>query len=264
MVNNIILNNSINNVKLGDNQIFKIFKGTDLVWSTSIPIAPSLYTGLIANYKLDEAATPTPVAGRTVIDETGNHNGIINGTPTLGVAANLGTGINFNNDVANFIDLGTRNLIGGKAAFTIAAWNKVNNTNTDGNLYGAWTPGTRICSFSNNNFAGRYLNYIYIAGAQKGGAFSFTAEQWGDPVANYQLMISTYDGSTFRTFVNDYEAAESYPMTGSVQVGTGENEGIGRGFNYSNRLVSSLQIWDRALNADERTNMYNGGMGIIL
>jgi len=259
MVNNIILNNSINNVKLGDNQIFKIFKGTDLVWSTSIPIAPSLYTGLIANYKLDETS------GTTAIDETGNHNGIINGTPTLGVAANLGTGINFNNDVANFIDLGTRNLIGGKAAFTIAAWNKVNNNNSDGNLYGAWTPGTRICSFSNNNFSGRYINYIYIAGSLKGGGFSFTPEQWGDPVANYQLMISTYDGATFRTFVNNFESAESYPMTGSVQVGTGENESIGRGFtNVSNRSISSLQIWDRALNSDERTNMYNGGMGIIL
>jgi len=259
MANNIILNNSINNVKLGDNQIFKIFKGIDLVWSTSIPLAPSLYTGLIANYKLDETS------GTTAIDETGNHNGIINGTPTLGVAANLGTAIAFNMDASNFIDLGTRNLIGGKGAFTLASWCKLKTgISWDGNLYGAWS-GTKICSFSNNGSSyERWINYFYVSGAQKGGAFNFTTEQWSGQY-NYKLMISTYDGAVFRCFLNDKESSNSYAVTGNVQVGSGENESIGRGFtSQSNRIVSSLQIWDRALNTDERTSLFNGGMGQIL
>jgi len=223
---------------------------------SGVVILPSLYTGLLANYKLDETS------GTTAIDETGNHNGIINGTPTLGVPANLGTGYSLNGNTANFVDLGTRNLIGGRSAFTIAGWSKCLSFDIQGNLYGAWT-GTRICSFSNNGFSTRWVNYIYIGGVMKGGAFNFTEGQFN--AGSYQLMISTYDGVTFRTFVNNNEAAESFPATGSVQVGSGENESIGRGFTSGqNRTISSLQIWDRALNADERANLFNGGMGQIL
>jgi len=224
----------------------------------SISIAPSLYNGLIANYKLDETS------GTTAIDETGIYNGIINGTPTLGVASNLGTGYNFNNNAANFVDLQTRNLIGGKAAFTIAAWSTKNTDGASGTVYGSWA-GTRICSFGDNGVNPRYTNYIYIGGLLKGGVFNFTASEFTNPSHGFQLMISYYDGATFKTSVNNNESLDSYLMTGNVQsTVNSQNERIGFGNVPSNRIIPSLQIWDRAITADERTNLWNGGSGIIL
>jgi len=251
MVNNIILNNSINNVKLGDNQILKIFKGIDLVWSTSMPIAPSLYTGLIANYKLDETS------GTTAIDETGNHNGIINGTPTLGVASNLGNGYNFNYNAANFVDLQTRDLIGGKAAFTIATW--INSSN--GDYYGAWT-GSRIASFS---FNVRPINYIYIGGAIKGGGFD-SPFQGAWEGTEYVLILVKYDGVTLKTKVNNIFSNDSYAASGSVQAPVDcQTERIGsNGRSSCGSTISSLQIWNRATTNEEDTNLWNGGSGIIL
>ncbi len=218
---------------------------------------PSLYTGLLANYKLDETS------GTTAIDETGSYNGVINGTPTLGVAANLGTGINFNNNSANFIDLQTRNLIGGRSSFTIAGWSKKLGS-ADGSLYGSWS-GLRICNFGNNGILDRWINNIYIGGVLKGGNFSApSAGAWDQQ--EYQLMICTYDGATLRTKVNNIESVDSYAVTGNVQTAVNsQTERIGStGYIASNRTIPSLQIWDRAITDEEKTNLWNNGNGLIL
>jgi len=218
----------------------------------------SLYNGLLANYKLDETS------GTTAIDETGNHNGIINGTPALGVAANLGTGYNFSVDTASFTDTQTKLLIGGRSAFTIAGWVKVSTGTTMGSLYGAWS-GSRICSFGNNTVTTRWINYIYIGGELKGGVFDPPAEGWGVNT-DFRFMICTYDGTTLRTTVNNKESLNSYAMTGIVQSPANcETERIGNtSWQPSKLIVSSLQIWDRAITTEEKTNLWNGGSGIIL
>ena len=223
---------------------------------TAAPLS-SLYTGLTAQYKLNEALGST-----VIVDERGYSNGTrLSGT--LGVAGKFGTAYRTNG--TEYIDTNTKTLIGGRSAFTFACWVKNNDANS-ADLFGSFggIRSTNIRQDTNN----RWIFDLYdAAGVYKNIVFSspdLININWREQGV-YKLLIITYDGATVRCWVNNTEAQSGFALTGAVRVGS-DNEKIGqhRSGQYSYRDIDEMIFWDRALTTDERENLYNNGSGIIL
>jgi len=211
----------------------------------------SLYNGLLAGFHLNETSgNPVDFVGIAA-----TNIGV-----TQGVTGKFGNAINGNN---SYISLNTNSLIGGLSQFTIAAWTKYQSS-PGGSLLGSYG-GNRMYAFAQNTY-NQWIGNIYIGTTlyqrsflPPSGVNWVTANVW-------YLTIFEWTGTVFKLTVNTDECTN--PLTtpaGTIQKGTTETIGASwYGYPGSDRIIDEVLYWNRPLTTEEKTNLWNGGSGIIL
>jgi Concanavalin A-like lectin/glucanases superfamily/Fibronectin type III domain len=194
-------------------------------------------TGLVAAYSFDEGS------GTSVADSSGNNNtGIISGA-TWTTSGEFGNALSFNgaNALVTINDSASLHLT---SAMTLEAW--VYSTTVNG----VWSD---VIMKGNDDY---YLEGTSSTsgtpasgGAAIGGALrgpsALTANTWIH-------LATTYDGATFRLYVNGVEVA-SRAQTGSMATSTNPLQIGGDSVygQYFTGLIDEVRVYNRALSASE-------------
>ena len=219
---------------------------------SSTIILPSLYDGLIAGFHLDE------ISGNP-IDFVGSLAPTLN-TVTQGVTGKFGKCVSID---IGYVGLNTNSLLGGLSSFTFACWQKDNLNQTRNNLAGSYG-GSRMYAFAQNSF-NQWLGYIYVGTAIQGGSFNPPAGvNWID-YTRWYLVIFEWTGTEFRCYVDNQQSINFHSTpAGTIQKGTTETIGGSWRDGDSYKNIDEALYWNRPLTADEKTNLWNEGNGIIL
>lgn len=146
-----------------------------------------------------------------------------------------------------YVDLSTTSLVGGKAAFSVSCWFRL-DVNARQTIYGAW--GTQDCIIIQYNSGN--LDFFTFTSAQIGG--NFTA--WSD-FTNWHHMVATYDGSDMKMYIDGSLLSTTFAQTGTMN-NSSQNEHWGRFESFtSNEALDGGGVWDIALSQSEVTQIYN-------
>ena len=213
---------------------------------------------LVAYFKLDEDSIGQSVADSSGQGNSGVHiniraSAVGSNTPDFETIAN--TNSIFFNGINNYIAIdadASLNLSGGN--FTQSVWIRPTNNNglfqgilgfqgtaTENRYPGIWLRGTEIhAGFGDGND----WNNVTTAGA------GVTYGQWNH-------VATTFDGTTFKVFVNGREEISTNSFAGSTPINVQQVD-IGRVNNYFTGNIDEVQIYKRALTATELTSLIDG------
>jgi hypothetical protein len=224
---------------------------------------PNIITdGLILN--LDAANVKSYVSGSTTwrdISRGGNNGTLVNG-PTFNTSN--GGSIVFDG-VDDYIIIPNSTTLNITSTITLESW--IKSTTLANSLHG---DGIFSKGLSSDNNSGVYETLLIQSGDVN---YPFFRMRIGSSTPNYsptnipiilnQLyhIISTYNGSTIRIFINGVESGTGLSTTGTIQSNTQElTIGVryNRGSNsYFNGNIYSSRIYNRALSAQEILQNYN-------
>ena len=223
-----------------------------LVGSTGSLNDDNLMSGIWGLYHLDEPAGTSGTG--SIKDSSGNNHHLTpsgSGT-TFGQPGKFGPHAIF--DGNGVLTSTTSTGISGTAARTISAWVKVNPV---------WTsdPGG-IAGIGNSSSP--YSQLFFLTGSLANN-FNFGTWIYGSDVpstipsrdAQWHHVLSTYDGTTIRLYVDGVSAG-----TGSTTLATQDTpfyigkSSVGTGINAA---IDEVAIWTRALDAKEALQVYRRG-----
>lgn len=221
----------------------------------------NLGTNLVSRWKLDENA-----ANSTVTDDIGVNSGKLYSdaaeanTSTVSTTGLLTNAFDLEKDNKQHV-LVASPTIDISTAFTISCWVYLESK-------ASWTSyvaqknsgGTDECFILGEN-TGIYL------GVWKGGVQNYFQASESIPTGQWVSIVGTYDGTTLRGYLNNVlcsntkaVAAPFDTSTGALMIGRRHASGSGTGYNIDGK-IDEVRIYNRCLNADELTALYNSGVG---
>ena len=229
-----------------------------LVLSSSVSATPEeVFAGLSHYYNFSQTSGALLDSNGT----TDSSSVLVDSQTATGIRGNAW---NFEGDVPDCVRV-PNTVLAGKSAITVNVWVKLESIKSEASMWSYMNSGTRV-------------NRII----QPGGTTS-----WGyaTPTTQTNLDITEFPGSgewvmytsTYDDATNNGSAFINGTFVGSI-THTGVVGGGGQDFtignlvsggtcNTANRgydgLIDELGIWDRALNASEIDQLYNGGTGIF-
>lgn len=156
--------------------------------------------------------------------------------------------------VNDYIDLGSG--LNSLTEISVSTWVKKNDdyTNTPNIFTITAHDSGNIFGFVFNQDDIRYTNY------QSSQTYEVRANDTGVIKDTWYHIVGTFDGITWAVYLdgillNSKEDAVALDLNGNAEIGRG---GWASPTNYFNGSIDQVQIWDRALSADEVLNLYNG------
>ena len=211
--------------------------------------------GLIFNMDFANRAS-YPKTGTTATDTINNLTGTLSSTPTFDTDA----GGNFDLDGTDYIDIGAVTEMNSTTKMTISYWCKKSASNKDmviGSQLSS-TNGFWLQWYSDGNV---YWNPRNGSSYSRSYALTYTSD--------WICLTGTYDGSLSqssrcKTYVNGVlvlDGTGTPPADFSSTAGNSFRiSGLGGSF-YSDGNVANVQIYNRALSAEEVLSNYNGLRG---
>jgi glucose/arabinose dehydrogenase/fibronectin type 3 domain-containing protein len=192
-------------------------------------------TGLVAAYSFDAGI------GSTLADASGSgNNGTISG-PTWSTQGRTGGALSFDgvNDLVSIPDASSLDLTTG---MTLEAWVRPAAVTNWRTVVLKEQPGQLVYAMYANNNGNRPTGNIFVGGDRElRGPARLTANTWSH-------LAATYDGATFRFFVNGTQAA-TMAVTGPMATSAGALR-IGGNTVWSewySGLIDDVRIYNRAL-----------------
>jgi len=221
-----------------------------LIWFAFLLVLPivhaALIDDLIAYYKFDESSGD-------VIDSYGNNDGIADG-PTPEATGKINTAYNFTTDGELNMSDAISN-ISTTHDFTVSLWVKPDTiafaytilmSSQSGNGLSIIIRSEGICAGVGTP--------TWISGSRKTGAVS---------AGNWYFVVYTFDESAGAGVLLINNVAQGYAKDALNPGGTGfivGNRVIG-GFPFDG-IIDEVSIWGRILTSDEKTELYNSGVGL--
>lgn len=222
-----------------------------------------LLTSLSGYYKLEEASS-------TRFDITANDNDLSDVGSVARTVGHIASGANFNRTGSQRLDAATSGVYAfGDEDFAIACWVRMDQNTVNQGIVNKWTVtgnqrswslfylggGTNVFRFvaSNDGIAASVVDATTF-GTPTLGDWNFIV-CWHDSVANnihIQINNGTIETTSHTTGIFDTQAIFNL---GLIVVGGPTNE-------YLDGGIDELGIWRRLLNNTERTQLYNGGIGL--
>ena len=211
--------------------------------------------GLVFNMDFANRAS-YPKTGTTATDTINNLTGTLSSTPTFDTDA----GGNFDLDGTDYIDIGAVTEMNSTTKMTISYWCKKSASNKDmviGSQLSS-TNGFWLQWYSDGNVYWNPRN-----GSSYGRSYALTY------TSDWICLTGTYDGSLSqssrcKTYVNGVlvlDGTGTPPADFSSTAGNSFRiSGLGGSF-YSDGNVANVQIYNRALSAEEVLRNYNGLRG---
>ena len=200
----------------------------------------ALATNLVSYYKLDNTS-----------DSVGS-NTLTNNNSVTFVAGKIGNGANFvSASYQYFSNAPTPNT--GAGAFTISTWLKTSSSPTVNPIYDFGTRNTNQNFDLYINSTGKLTGNFWTG---VGIAQSSTTVNTG----NWVFGTVTYDGTYTRIYVNGILEGTSTANTANI-VANLHVIGNDGGTTYYNGMLDEMGIWNRALSADEVSQLFNSGRG---
>jgi hypothetical protein len=216
-----------------------------------------LASGPIGYWRLGESS------GTTATDETGNHDGTYNGSPTFGVSgaisgdADTAVGFDGSDDDVTVPDGAELDFT---SDMTLEVWVKVNN----------YASGLVIAAKRDNS------NYAWELAVDNGsGAFLARVNANANVATSTTLatdntvwhhVVMTYDQSNIKVYVDgDLEDSYAYSTaitTNSVQVTIGSRGEYSGAEAWFDGVIDEVAIYDTALSPTDITRHYNAGVGV--
>lgn len=216
----------------------------------------SLLDSLISYWKLDEASG-------NAIDAHGTNTLTANNAPGSS-AGIIGTARTFNGTNQFFSVANNSALQSGNASFSLQAWVNFDTLATDQMLAGKW----RI-SFNNREyrliFVGSQNRLFFQVSSAGDAAQSAIASNFG-PLSTgaWYHVVGWYDSANQQIGISLNGVVNTASHTIGVfsgganfRIGVSDDQSI-----FTDGLIDEVAFWKRALTADERTSLYNGGNGL--
>ncbi|MBI2018940.1 hypothetical protein HYS96_04535 [Candidatus Daviesbacteria bacterium] len=214
-----------------------------------------LLTSIQAYWKLEEAS------GNRA-DSVGSNTLTDNATVTQ-ATGKIGNAAQFTSANSEYLSINDNASlsVGSGVSVSMAAWVYLDATGTAAKIISKWGPNVGEKDYdlyyTGTRFEGAVRNLADDTGTSR------TATTFGAPSANtWYFVVFWYDDTadTLNIQVND-GAVDSTSYSGGVQDGTyGVQIGSLRGTSqFWNGRIDALGFWKKALTAEERTALYNGG-----
>ena len=198
------------------------------------------------------------------LDASGNNNnGTVTGaTLTTNRSGTANSAYNFNGSNA-YMNMGTKSVLGGMPALTISSWVYVNQLPPSGHYYVPISSSniyrTMISNGGTLTFTVATVNNGWYAGA--GNTVDTSSPI---TVGLWYYIVSTYDGSYLRIYVNGILGATSSPsisgnILSSAVFRLGYNDNYPTNLDYLNGFLDDVRIYNRALSAAEVAQLYASG-----
>ncbi len=218
----------------------------------------NLANGLVAHWKMDEGS------GISVTDATGNgSDGEVVG-PVNWVEGHFGGAFNFNGDgIISYVGVATPSskIPVGNDSYTISAWMKSDGAGGTQGIIG-WG------NYGNDN----QVTAFRLDNSVCDGRNGLDLYWWGDDLVscadpinlydgNWHQVLTTYDGSTKKLYVDGSLIGEMTPLNAVHSTPDTSNFAIGltaTAFDeYFNGSLDDVRVYDRALSEQEITALYN-------
>lgn len=227
------------------------------------PPATTLINGIVSAWKLDD------VSG-DAIDSVGDNNGTVSGA-TQNIAGKINTAYSF--DGNDFIAADSVVIdVAANTSGTWSAWVKPTDATPAAVQYimgfGDTNANERISLFINTT--GVLQCFCAIAGVNQFNKAT-TSPAFSDGVWTHVAVTQTGSGITL--YVNGVAVAQSYSVSTNITRWMSSVAGVdnfrigclnfnnGGNLNFFNGSIDDVNIWNRALTADEVTELYNSGAG---
>jgi len=228
--------------------------------------ADSVYTGLLAYWRLDEAAPSGDVQAR---DSCGLYHLNSNNSVLSTDSGKTGRARVFDpaNEERLMIASGSHPFAFGDADWTFGAWVYLTDLSHDSIIGGVFKSSgdNRGWMVLYDQSEDRFRAYINDDGTASGSSF-VDADTFGSPSADtwYFVRVS-YDATANDLAISvDNGTADSVAHSGGVyasadsafRLGNNDNLGVG---DYLEGRVDEVGIWSKVLSAEELTRVYNAG-----
>ena len=215
----------------------------------------ALTDNLVAYYKLDGNSN----------DSVGTNNGTDTAITYSTANGKIGQGAGFNGttSVINFTDTLAWRPTG---SFSISFWFSSTSTTQSGIISNSIiNTGDFSGWLVDLNFSTGKIRFVICPsnGTPTANAVLSTASTYND--GNKHFVVVTYDGTTMSLFVDNI--AQGTNTSGAVSYDATEHPVIGCLFvsgvqqNFLGGAVDEPALYNMALSASERTELYNGGLG---
>jgi len=216
----------------------------------------TLFTGLLASWKLDENA------GTSVADATGNgYTGTFNGTGTLWATGKINSGGNFVRANSNFVNVPNfSDPIVGVTTLSLNIWFNVNSITTTG---GHGSTGLRNGDANDNFYILQLSDSSNVEFRFRNSAGTATTLQVDGllVVGTFVMLTLTYDGTTLRAYVNGVEQASGAASGSFGNSSKAFRIGDDTTGNFTGGVIDEVGFWTKALSAAEVTTLYNSTNG---
>jgi len=212
----------------------------------------ALTSGLVNYWKFDETS------GTTAYDAHGSNDGTITGGVSINQTGKLGKSFYFDGS-DDYVTLSSIPHTG-TGDFSIFAWVKTTDSGSRRTIINYGTTG-----ISSNE-------ELYLYKEDTNGKLKFDLRNFGGPTSsvaindgNWKHVGVVNNGGTIQLYVNGVASGPSQSMspnikTGSQQIGCDTDAGGPENLWLGN--IDEVGIWNRALTADEVSNLYNNGDGL--
>ena len=222
---------------------------------TPTPTFPT--SGLAAYWKLDEY----PGSG-VAKDSAGPADGAVVGASFVGPppASKIGNAASFNGS-GNYLGVtSTGNIPINNSPYAISAWFKPVSAGVGGIIgWGAFGFGDQA-------------NALRLAADVCSGSWGLINYWWGPDLkycppagtnwsTNWHHVVAQFDGTTRSIYLDGGLVASDSPTGHSVPNASNFRIGSTNGGEYFNGSLDEIGIWNRALSAQEISNLYNSGAG---
>lgn len=216
----------------------------------------ALITNLVSYWKMDEGAG-------NIIDSHGDNDGTNDGAD-YGAAGIINDALDFEEGNTDYVDVPNHaSLNFGTGDFTVAFWMKAET----------WSGTTKHTPISKGNYSGasawRGYHFEPAGGGNEGkiyffvrdvGLLSTTALSAG----NWYYIVGVRASGTSYIYVdgtpeNDVAAVGDVDETFSFQMGKNPDATYPR---YYDGIIDEVAVWNRALDSDEVTELWNSGAGL--
>ncbi len=212
----------------------------------------TLTTGLMSYFKLDN------------VNDFWNAYNLTNGNSTAFATGKVGNGADFESSSSNYLRIADNLGITG-GAFSASLWVKFeSNTGADQTLFFK----SDATNFVEYLLQLESFNTLKFYRQKAGGAFlsNTVSVSWTPTTGVWYHIVCTNNGSESRVYIDTVDSGNV--ATSGNGTSTAVNQlnigGWARGVptqNWVDGTIDELGIWDKALNATERGDLYNAGSG---
>ncbi|MCP4063480.1 MAG: LamG domain-containing protein [Gammaproteobacteria bacterium] len=194
-------------------------------------------SNIILEYKFED----------NLLDTVGNTDGISYGAVTF-EDSKVNRGVNLD---SGGILTNKKDLVGGKAQFSMSLLIKWSDISSGQAIYGSWqTPHLILFRLSNQQIQVALRN---DSQTQANGFYHTITD-----INTWYHIVVTYNGSFIRVYLNGVNSTTEMPLTGNLESTPTEYEKIG-GYGNSNYAeythIDCFRIWDVALSQEEATEL---------
>ena len=205
---------------------------------------------LVSYWKFDEGS------GTKAYDYMKLNNGTLMNMETVDwVTGKYGKALKFDG-VNEYVDCGSKASLN-LNAFSITVW--VNPTSVSGyktivRKAGASSADTNYAlDLDSGNTKVRF--FVYDTSGNYHGVMATTKSV---SLNKWTHIAATYDGTTFKVYINGTQDATTATWSGSIKTTTGSLKiGSSTSSNYFNGTIDEVKIWNRSLTQEEITKVYN-------